>query len=80
MKRSEIINIIVEAMRNQGIIESEDPFESHEAPHLASDILTALEEHGMLPPIHEDIPDDDQEYIGYAMGEFHNWEKEDEEK
>ena len=73
MKRSEMLDLILDVLETSK--ENEDHFLK-----VRDDMLDTIEKAGMLPPIHEDIPDDDQEYIGYAMGEFHNWEKEDEEK
>ena len=87
MKRSEMVMVAAKAMyrRHVDAIKAKHPGCSYNISVAqfykdAKFMMNAIEEAGMLPPIHEDIPDDDQEYIGYAMGEFHNWEKEDEEK
>ena len=79
MKRSKALNLIANQLDflNDKFEGARDDFTEAELSN-ADVILTTLESAGMLPPIHQDVPDDDQEYIGYAMEEFHNWEKEDE--
>ena len=71
MKRSEMIQLLLKTHEELGPL-------GMSLERKCEEILTTIEEAGMLPPIHEDVPDDDKEYIGYAMEEFHNWEKEDE--
>lgn len=70
MKRSMMELRIAEMLVD---IRFDDPMEQ------AAYMLRRLEKAGMLPPLHQDIPKDDKDYIGWATEEFYNWEKEDEE-
>lgn len=76
MKRSEIINLVIDIIREARY----DEEKSHE--FYSEQILTALEEYGMLPPCRECKEDPSEFYCNQEPGEEHQlkWEDEDEEK
>jgi len=47
MKRSEMIKYLAKIIRSSGTVSSDNPLNEYE---LAEDVLSAIEEQGMLPP------------------------------
>lgn len=72
MKRSEMLNIIIDKIEEH-LVNIEHP--ENLSLYIGDEILTVLENAGMLPPGHNPkYKIDGQEYLGHYM--INTWEKE----